>query len=54
MKPATKKAIEKTEEDSERLKEFLQKVKRKVGNPGLSPEDVEELLAEAEEFETEA
>jgi len=53
MKPETKKAVEKAEEDGERLKEFFQKVKKKVGNPGLSPEDIEELCAEAEEFATE-
>jgi len=54
MRPETRRAVEKTERDGERLKEFLRKVKVTVeGNPGLAVEDIDELLADAEEFCTE-
>lgn len=51
MRPETKQALEKTKKDGERLKEFLENVKVNVeGNPGLEPEEIDELLAEAEEL----
>ena len=49
-----KKAKKDFKRDGERLKEFLRKVKVTVeGNPGLAVEDIDELLADAEEFCTE-
>ena len=54
MRPEIKEIVEKTEEDGKKLKRFLEKVKGTVkDNPGLAPEEIDELLAEAEEFATE-
>lgn len=53
MNPETREIIERTERDGERLTEFLRNVRTKIGNPAFTPEDVDGLLAEAEEVCTE-
>jgi len=43
--------VDKASEDGEKLKRFLENVKVTVeGNPGLTVEEIDELIAEAEEF----
>ena len=53
-KEEVQEVLDKTEEDGKKLKRFFENVKGTVeDNPGLSPEEIDELLAEAEEFGTE-
>ena len=44
-------AVDKAQEDSEKLTHFFEKVKGTVkDNPGLAVEEIDELLADAEEL----
>ena len=50
-KEEVQEVLDKTDEDGEKLKRFLKNVKRTVEhNPGLTVEEIDELIAEAEEF----